>query len=45
MRFPNEVIIRDWIKCKALMMNDVDALMKVEPWSPKIGAKGMPQTG
>jgi hypothetical protein len=26
-------------------MNDVDALMKVEPWSPKIGAKGMLQTG
>jgi hypothetical protein len=26
-------------------MNDVDALMKVEPWSPKIGANGMLQMG
>lgn len=26
-------------------MNDVKALMKVEQWSPKIGAKGMLQTG
>lgn len=45
MRFPNAGMVRDWSKCKALVMNDVDALMKVEPWSPKIGAKGMLQTG
>lgn len=44
MRFPNASMVRDWSKCKALMMNDVDALMKVEPWSPKIGAKAMLQT-
>jgi hypothetical protein len=45
MRFPNAVMVRDWSKCKALVMNDVDALMKLEPWSPKIGAKGMLQMG
>lgn len=45
MRFPNANMVRDWSKCKALTMNDVDALMKIEPLSPKIGAKGMLQTG
>lgn len=45
MRFPNAIMVRDWSKCKALVMNVVDALMKIEPWSPKIGAKGMLQTG
>lgn len=45
MRFPNATMVSDSSKCKALVMNDVEALMKVEPWSPKIGAKRMLQTG
>ena len=43
MRFPNAKMIMDWGHIKAFAMNDVDAFLKVEQWSPKLGAKGMLQ--
>lgn len=42
-RFPNAKLVKDWSRCKALAMGDVNALMKVEQWSPSLGAKGMLQ--
>lgn len=42
-RFPTAKLLRDWGKVKAMAMNDVDAVMKVEPWTARIAAKGMLQ--
>ena len=43
MRFPNAPMLREWSRVKALAMNEVDAFMKVEPWTARIGAKGVMQ--
>ena len=39
MRSPNAKMVSDWGKFKALAMNFVDAQIKVEQWSSRIGAK------
>lgn len=41
MRFPNTKMVYDWIQFKGLAMMSADAYMKVEQWSPKMGAKGV----
>jgi len=43
MRSPNAKMVSDWGKFKALAMNFVDAQIKVEQWSSRIGAKGVLQ--
>jgi len=43
MRFPNARMVRDWSQFKYLEMSNVDAQMKVQQWSPSVGAKGMLQ--
>lgn len=39
-RFPNAKVVKDWSRCKVLAMSSADALMKIEQWSPNLGAKG-----
>jgi hypothetical protein len=41
MRFPTAKMVFDWSQFKGLAMMSVDAYMKVEQWSPKMGAKGV----
>ena len=41
MRFPTAKMVWDWSQFKGLAMMSVDAYMKVEQWSPKMGAKGV----
>lgn len=43
MRFPTASHISQWIHFKSLEMRRVDAHMKVEQWSPNVGAKGVLQ--
>lgn len=40
MRFPNARMVSDWCQFKSFEMGTVDAQMKVEPWTPSVGAKG-----
>jgi hypothetical protein len=41
MRFPTAKMVFDWNQFKGLAMMSVDAYMKVEQGSPKMGAKGV----
>lgn len=43
MRFPNAKMVNDWSQFHALTMKEADAQMKIEQWSPKLGAKGVLQ--
>ena len=43
MRFPNAKMVKEWSYFKFLAMRNVDAQMKVEPWTPNVGANGMLQ--
>ena len=40
MRFPTAKLVKDWSKFKGLAMENVDTVMKIEQWSPNLGAKG-----
>jgi hypothetical protein len=42
-RFLNAMLVKDWSRFKAFAMGDVDAWMKIEQWSPGLGAKGILQ--
>lgn len=41
MRFPNAKMVWDWSQFKGLAMMTAEAYMRVEQWSPKMGAKGV----
>lgn len=39
MRFPSAKMVKEWSYFKTLTMRNVDAQIKIEPWTPAIGTR------